>query len=116
MEGKTLQNNHIRSLQPSHMSEELNRDFLFTTFTETLQNLVGQHVINLDPFFRVTLGSNKIGKICLIRVAPKHFTALHQCFYSQYCSLYISKEKVFDYHELRLLVIISFILVCDLNL
>ena len=32
VKGKTLQNNPILSSQPSHVSEELNRDFLLDTF------------------------------------------------------------------------------------
>ena len=70
VEGKTLQNNNILSSQPSHMSEELDRDFLLT---ETLKNLVGQHAINLKHFSRVTLVSNKIEKLFEIEELNRDF-------------------------------------------
>ena len=77
--------------------------FCQTHFTETLLNLVGQHAINLIHFSGVTFGNSKIEK-----TVP--FTSLHQCFYVNTVLYTFLKENVFNYHELRLLVIIHFFL------
>ena len=74
-----------------------------THFTETLQNLVGQHAINLIHFSGVTFGSSKIEKLF-----PSH---LYISVFIVNTVLYtFLKENVFNYHELRLLVIIHFFL------
>ena len=80
------------------MSEERKKGiFCQTLFTETFQNLVAQHTINLNHSFH-----------------PSHF---YNSVFTLNTVLYtFLKENGFNYHELRILVIISFILVCDLSL
>ena len=75
------------------MYEELNRFFFVKKIfvAETWQKLKPIKD-KLNPFSRVNLKGNQIGKIVLfeVRVSPLSFTPLHKSVYYQYCSLYIS--------------------------